>query len=218
MPLVTLIALRRPQAAAVALSGVIVGVMGTWMELLIWPRVLLALAALVLAACGASTSGPTGRTSAAAPSTTATPSASLATYADAATGVSFQVPAQLFVTPATSVAGGTTTQAIFATYDRSQTQVVDLSRELVITASVVARQPNEDLHAFAARNLQGSGYSVSDVPRLQGIIIDGTFQTGRRKYLLVPKTADAVLLMDASPTTSSRIGLFDVVLATLQVK
>lgn len=112
---------------------------------------------------------------------------------------------------------GTTSQATFTTYDPARTQV-DMSQELAITASLTKRLPNEDLRAFAARSTQGASYTTTEYPRLGGIVIEGAFQSGRRKYVLVPRGAETVLMVDAFPTSSSRMSLFDSVLATLQVK
>src|SRR5712691_3651709 len=143
------------------------------------------------------------------------------TYSDAVTGVSFAVPAALYVSAASPGVGGRTTQAIFSTFARNldpKVTRVDLSRELTITAYVVSRAPGEDLRAFLARNVQGSPYVVADMPRLHGIVAQGLFQSGPRKYALVPRGPDHVLVVDAYPAFSSRIGLFDSVLATLAVK
>ena len=182
------------------------------------PRVLCSvLVGLMVSACAAPVNQLGSPSTAISPTLSASPT--LTTYVDAATGIAFQAPVGLYVTPAAAGAAGTTTQAIFSTYDRAKTaQQIDLTRELVVTASVVGRAPNEDLRAFAARNAQGVTYSVSDMPRLRGIVIEGTFQTGPRKYLLVSKSSETVLIVDAFPTYSSLVTIFDTVLATLQLK
>ncbi len=182
------------------------------------PRVLCSiLVGLMVSACAAPVNQLASPSTAFSPTLSASPT--LTTYVDAATGIAFQAPVWLYVTPAVAGAAGTTTQAIFSTYDRTKTaQQSDPTRELVVTASVVGRAPNEDLHAFAARNAQGATYSVSDMARLRGIVIEGTFQTGPRKYLLVGKSSETVLIVDAVPTYSSLVTIFDTVLARLQLK
>jgi hypothetical protein len=143
------------------------------------------------------------------------------TYSDAATGVSFTVPASLHAAPASRGVGGRTTQAIFSTFSRNfdpRTTKIDLTRELTITAYVASRGPNEDLRALVARSVHGAPYTVRDLPRLRGIVVQGLFEAGPRAYALIPRDADHVLVVDAFPTYSSRFGLFESVLATLAVK
>lgn len=184
------------------------------------PRVLsavVALGSLLVVACGAPPASSAPATLSPAPSVGVTSPAASVSYTDAATGITFEAPPGLVVTPAMAMPDGTTTQALFTTYDPARTGI-DFSRELSISASVVKRAPNEDMRAFAARSAQGAAYSASDYPRLGGLVIEGTFQTGRRKYLLVPHGPDLVLIVDAFPTSSSRLSLFDSVLATLQMK
>jgi hypothetical protein len=93
-----------------------------------------------------------------------------------------------------------------------------MTRELSISAYVADRPAGQDLRAFLAANAPGAKYVVTDLPRLGGILATGLFQAGPRKYALIPRDAGHVLIIDAYPTFSSRIGLFDSVLATLAVK
>lgn len=142
------------------------------------------------------------------------------TYRDAVTGVSFRAPSGLFVVPAREGVAGRTTQAIFSTYrgpDDPNVRV-DLRRHLVITAYVATRMTGEDLRAWAARNAPGAKYTVSELPGRDGIVLDGLFQTGQRRYALIPKSPTLVLVVDAFPTSSSRIGMFDGILASLEVR
>lgn len=142
------------------------------------------------------------------------------TYTDDHTGLSFRAPAGLIVTSSELGVGGRTSQAVFATYrgaTNPKTQV-DIRRELVITAYVASRTPNEDLRAWVARNAEGSSYRITALPRANGILLEGLFQAGARKYALFERGPEGVLVVDAYPTFSSRIGLFDGLLASLEVR
>lgn len=141
-------------------------------------------------------------------------------YRDSVTGLSFRAPAGLAVTPARPGVGGRTTQAIYSTYRGADDPKVsvDLREHLVITAYVASRLPNEDLRMFAARNAGPAQYTTAALARFNGIVITGSFQTGPRTYALIPRSPDQVLVIDAFPTFSNRIGLFSGVLASLEVK
>lgn len=142
------------------------------------------------------------------------------TYSDVVTGISFVAPAGLDIAPARAGVSGRTTQAIFTTYRQGfdpKVTRVDLTRELSISAYIADRPAGQDLRTFLATNAQGARYVVADLPRLGGIVATGLFQSGPRKYALIPRDAEHVLIVDAYPTFSSRIGLFDAVLATLVV-
>jgi hypothetical protein len=74
------------------------------------------------------------------------------------------------------------------------------------------------LSTFAARNAQGADYHITELARLKGVRAKRAFQAGPRKYLVVPKTQDSVLILDAFPANSSRIDIFDSILATLELR
>src|SRR6266852_596663 len=79
------------------------------------PRVLCSiLVGLMVSACAAPVNQLASPSTAFSPTLSASPT--LTTYVDAATGIAFQAPVWLYVTPAVAGAAGTTTQAIFSTY------------------------------------------------------------------------------------------------------
>lgn len=154
-------------------------------------------------------------------SSEASAQASDAIYSDTATGISFRAPAGLHVTPARIGVGGRTTQAIFATYPGADDPTVRVAaplQQLVVTAYLATRAPNEDLRAWAAENARNARYTVSDLPGRDGILLDGDFQAGPRKYLLIAKSPTQVLVVDAFPARSARIGIFNALLASLEVR
>jgi hypothetical protein len=142
-------------------------------------------------------------------------SAVITTYDDPILGITFLAPAGLVVTRAEPGAEGQTTQAIFNTY--SNPNGADLSRELSITASIVRKGTNDDLRAFAARGFPGS-YTVIPLAGRNGIVLEGDFQSGPRKFVLIERGPDHVLVISAFPRNSSRIAIFDQLLATLVVR
>ena len=179
-------------------------------------------ATLLASGCGA-VAPPEVTTPAARPTrasaSPATPA--VATYDDEVIGISFVGPAGLIVTPAQTAVDGQTTQAIFRTYTQrpptANASPVDLSHELSMSARIARRGTNEDLRAVATRGLEGS-YTVSVLAGRNWILVEGDFQSGPRKYVLIEHGPDHVLILDAFPRYSSRIAIFDQVLATLVVR
>lgn len=142
-----------------------------------------------------------------------------ATYADPVVGVTFRGPSGLHVQAARPGVGGRTTQAIFATYAGAtdlQTRV-DLTRELVITAYIANRLPNEDLRAWASRSTIGAINRITDLRGGTGILVEGSFNAGPRNYAFFARGPDHILVLDAFPAFSSKINIFDGVLASLEV-
>ena len=148
----------------------------------------------------------------------ASPSPALERYEDAVVGIAFTAPAGLVVTHAQPGVDGRTTQAIFRTAGLQPDRTVDLANELSISAYIASRATNEDLRAFVARGFAGS-YAVSSFSgRNDAIVLDGDGQAGPRRYALIARDPGHVLIIDAFPRYSSRIGLFDQVLGTLEVR
>jgi hypothetical protein len=135
------------------------------------------------------------------------------TYQDEATGISFEAPSGLFFTKAEPAFDGQTTQAILTTY-ADVNRVTDMRNELRLTARIATRGTNEDLRALAARGFPGYP-PVMALPG-GGLLLDGSGQAGPRKFALFERGPRHVLILDAFPSDSRRIGIFDGVLASLR--
>jgi hypothetical protein len=132
--------------------------------------------------------------------------------------ITFIGPPGLIVARAQPGLDGRTTQATFSTYvNPTPPRSIDLINELVITAEIARRGTNADLRELATRNFVGS-YTVTSLVSRKGILLEGDFQSGPRKFVLIERGPDHILLLSAFPRNSSRMAIFDQLLATLVVR
>ena len=178
-------------------------------------RALLLAVTVIFTACDETPVVPPSPTFAATPSPTST---ALVRYDDPVVGISFIAPRGLLVVPAQPGVDGQTSQAIFRTYSEPPPgQPIDLGNELSIGAWIATRKTNEDLRALVARGFPGS-YTITSLPGRDGLLLDGDGQAGPRRFAVIAHGPDHVLILSAYPPFSSRIALFDQLLATLEVR
>lgn len=149
------------------------------------------------------------------PATSVAPSSAAAAvrYEDDAIGISFQAPPGLFFTKAEVTFDGETTEAVLSTY-ADVNRVSDMRGELRVSARVARRGPEEELASLAARGLPG--YPIVKPLPGGGLLLEGSGQAGPRKFALFEHGSRHVLLLDAFPSDSRRIAMFDEILASLR--
>jgi hypothetical protein len=138
---------------------------------------------------------------------------------DPVLGVSFESPADLGYLPATRTENTTFVLTEKARLSSEASRTFDVTRDFLVELSLVPRD-TDDLHDFAARKISSGGAGGSDVTVAgsPAYRMEGAFQNGERIIVLVSIRPGQVLMVQAYPRHSPRIGDLEMILGSLRVR
>jgi hypothetical protein len=145
------------------------------------------------------------------------------TYNDNALGVAFLAPRGLNYIQAqrtdSAFAGQTTTARLSSYPILTAKRPTDYTNQILVELSV-AQRDGRTLEDIAAKRLTQLGPVTSShavVGGREALLLTGTFGNGPRTFALVPLDAYRILVIQAFPSYSTRIGVFAQVLNTLAI-
>ena len=130
------------------------------------------------------------------------------------TGITFEAPSGLFFTKSGAGFDGQTNQAMTLSTYADPNRVTDMKGEVIVIGRIAIRGTNEDLRALAVRGFPD--YPAATALPGGGLLLDGSGQAGPRKYALFEHGPRHVLIIEAFPSDSRRIGIFEGILASLR--